>query len=250
MADASRSWTWRHAVIKSDLPATTRHVLLTISCFMNEVGGGCYPTTLDLAAATGLSERAVCTHIAVAKEAGWLMVSEHGFRGQKWKNHQYHAAWPEPKGTERGSVASTEGTEPNDRKALNEVQCTSPVTTPISSNEDNRRATPLSELLAVLDKERAEAVIEHRKRIRKPMTAHAAKLLAGKFRKCTDPNVAADAMISNGWQGFEPAWLDQRRSPASAHSDTSKPRDVVEAARARLLELERDGEQHAIEHQH
>lgn len=148
MVDASRAWSWRHAIIKSDLPATTRHVLLTISCFMNEVGGGCYPTTKDLSAATGLSERAICTHIASAAKAGWLGVSEHGFRGQKWKNHQYQAAWPEAEGTEPGSVPLVakalnvvpKGTEPDDIKALNDVQSTSPGTTPITSPRRARGA--------------------------------------------------------------------------------------------------------------
>lgn len=73
--------------------------------------------------------------------------------------------------------------------------------------------TQRQHLETVLDAERAEAVIEHRKRIRKPLTAHAAKLLAGKLGRCSDPNAAADAMVSNGWQGFEPEWLENRNSP-------------------------------------
>ena len=34
------AWTWRHAILEAELPATTKHVLLTISCFMNDVGEG------------------------------------------------------------------------------------------------------------------------------------------------------------------------------------------------------------------
>lgn len=83
------------------------------------------------------------------------------------------------------------------------------------------KPTPRSELETVLDRQRAGAIIDHRQRIRKPLTAHAAKLLAGKFAKCPDPNAAADAMIGNGWQGFEPEWLDRphaRAGPASKAS--------------------------------
>ena len=265
MSEASRSWSWRHAILKSELPATTRHVLLTLSCYMNDVGGGCYPTTLDLAAATGLSQRAVCTHILAAKSAGWLRVSEHGFRGQKWKNHQYEAAWPklegaEPasvplasEGTERGSVRDCEGTEPNDAKALNEVQSTTPATTPMSSNEDNRRTTPRDELLQVLDSVRADAVLEHRKKMGRPMTARAAKLTAAKFAQCPDPNAAADAMIANGWQGFELKWLENRQGntrSGTTKPSGGKPRTVVDAVKARLQELELEGDRNAIEHQH
>ena len=127
----NRAWTWRHAITQSNLAPTTRLVLLTISCFMNDTGDGCYPTTKQLSEATGLSERAVCTHIDMAKQAGWLSVSVHGFKGQKWKNHQYQAAWPED-----------EGTEPDDRKALNDVQSTSPVTYPITNSMSERGSDP------------------------------------------------------------------------------------------------------------
>lgn len=128
---ADKTWTWRHAVLKSSLPATTRHVLLTISCFMNDVGGGCYPTTKQIAEATGLSERSVCTHIDAAEREGWIRVSQHGFRGQGWRNNQYEATWPDDgqKGTEPRSAPEPEalnlvqeGTEPDDTKALNDVQ--------------------------------------------------------------------------------------------------------------------------------
>lgn len=127
----SRSWSWRHAVLKSGLPATTRHVLLTISCFMNDVGGGCYPTQEQLAEASGLSDRAVRAHIDAAVKAGWLSRKEHGFRGQKWRNHEYEASWPTQdveaddlhveKGEERGSGPFVEGAEPASGKVRNDV---------------------------------------------------------------------------------------------------------------------------------
>ncbi|UVC14725.1 helix-turn-helix domain-containing protein [Mesorhizobium onobrychidis] len=116
---SSRAWTWRHAITQSDLPATTRHVLLTLSCFMNEVGEGCYPTQDDLAKATGLTERAVRTHTEIAVEKGWLKRQEHGFRGQKWKNYEYSALWPDPqdvgKGPEPRSAPSDEAPEPHSK---------------------------------------------------------------------------------------------------------------------------------------
>jgi len=85
--------------------------------------------------------------------------------------------------------------------------------------------TPRDALAAVLDAERAQAVVDHRQRIRKPLTAHAAKLLAGKFAKVPDPNGAADAMIANGWQGFEPEWLEDRTAPQRRATAPPKPPD-------------------------
>jgi len=137
----NRAWSWRHSLLKSDLPATTRHVLLTISCFMNDVGGGCYPTQEQLAEATGLSDRAVRKHIDEAVEAGWLVKKEHGFRGQKWRNHEYEAAWPtqylvgqpsegeEPASAPLGEGAErhSEGAERDDKKVRNDVPTILPV---------------------------------------------------------------------------------------------------------------------------
>lgn len=69
-----------------------------------------------------------------------------------------------------------------------------------------------SELMNVLDEDHSQAVIDHRKAIKKPMTVRAAQLLAAEFAKCSDPNEAADVMISAGWQGFKPEWVENRKS--------------------------------------
>ena len=86
-----------------------------------------YRTTKELAQFTGLSERAVCTHIENAAKLGWLKKSQHDFRGQKWKRNEYGPLWP--KGTEPGSAASKkalnvvqERAEPDDKKPLKQVQ--------------------------------------------------------------------------------------------------------------------------------
>lgn len=63
----------------------------------------------------------------------------------------------------------------------------------------------------VLSGDRAAAVVEHRARLRKPITAHAARLLASSFSQAPDPNAAADEMIERGWQAWKPDW--GRNSP-------------------------------------
>ncbi|WP_189521758.1 MULTISPECIES: helix-turn-helix domain-containing protein [unclassified Mesorhizobium] len=140
-APASRSWTWRHAIIKSDLPPTTRHLLLSLSCFMNDVGGGCYPTQEQLAVATGLTDRAIRKHTEIAVENGWLERRLHGFKGRRWSNYEYFAIWPD----DRNDVPAlpAEGPEPRSGKTgttflkdRNDV----PTTTPSSSNTTPERA--------------------------------------------------------------------------------------------------------------
>jgi len=115
---------------------------------MNDLGESCFPSTKTLAKETGLSERAVVTHLQVAISSHWLEVSEHGYSGQGWRRHQYSISNPEdfqedegaerdsvafelalsvlPKGTERPSKRAERG----DTKALNVVQSSTSRSTP------------------------------------------------------------------------------------------------------------------------
>lgn len=93
-----------------------------------------------------------------------------------------------------------------------------------------KKDTPRAALEAVLDGTHAAAVIEHRQRIRKPLTAYAAAKLAGKFAQCADPNAAADKMIGNGWQGFEPEWMSK---PDARGSPSQRPMTAQEILKAR-----------------
>lgn len=89
-----KPYTWRAAILKSNLAPTTRHVLLTLSCYINDVGQSAYPSIKTLAKDTGLTERAVGTHLHVARDENWLRVSKHGFGGQKWANNEYFPQLP------------------------------------------------------------------------------------------------------------------------------------------------------------
>lgn len=157
MRDATqRFFSWRATILSSDLPATTRHLLLTLACYMDVHGEGCFPSTKRLARETGYSERTICTHLEIAQHRGWITVRKHGFGGQKWRRNEYVMSWPkalnevqhvEEKGTEAISAPSqegteplSEGTEPDDIKALNEVQSNTPDTSPGESPPSRARA--------------------------------------------------------------------------------------------------------------
>lgn len=92
--------------------------------------------------------------------------------------------------------------------------------------------TPFDELASVLDAERARAVIDHRQRIRAPLTPHAARLLAGKLAEAPDPNAAADLMLLRGWRGFDVKW-----PAASPQQGQSRPVSLGEHALRRLADL-------------
>jgi hypothetical protein len=65
----------------------------------------------------------------------------------------------------------------------------------------------LDALLTVLDADHAQAVLDHRKGKKSPLTAFAANLLAKQFALCPDPNAAAEEMILRGWTGFRADWI-------------------------------------------
>jgi len=132
-------FSWRHAVLESDLHATTKHVLLTLSCHMSAAGDSCFPTIKTTARECSLSKRTVITHIQKANESGWLLVGVHGFGGKKWRRHEYAVAIPEggePNDTEVVNLMH-EGGEPNDIKVVKEVH---------SSTSDNSTLSTSCEL--------------------------------------------------------------------------------------------------------
>lgn len=68
-------FSWRSAVCESNLKATTRHVLLTLSLHMNERGGSCFPSVDTLAAETSLNRATVIRQLQIAEATGWLHVT-------------------------------------------------------------------------------------------------------------------------------------------------------------------------------
>lgn len=85
------SFSWQHAVVKSDLPATTKHLLLTINVHLNPKGEGAFPSYSTLAQEMGVDRRTVIRHMEKALEAGFIIKTkttrENGSNG----NNQYRA---------------------------------------------------------------------------------------------------------------------------------------------------------------
>ncbi len=57
---------------ESGLPSTTRHVILTLSLYIPELGQGVFPKVKELAAFCGLAEKVVRTHLKLAADRGWI----------------------------------------------------------------------------------------------------------------------------------------------------------------------------------
>jgi hypothetical protein len=63
---------WRNALKRSDLPATRRFVLVSLSLYAGNDGQGAWPSTRRLAADTALSRECVEQHLLGAEAAGWI----------------------------------------------------------------------------------------------------------------------------------------------------------------------------------
>ncbi|WP_210244019.1 DUF1653 domain-containing protein [Candidatus Tokpelaia sp.] len=109
------------------------------------------------------------------------------------------------------------------------------------------KKTPRAALEQVLSPQKAADLIEHRQRLRKPLTLRAAELLAGKIAEAAavcgmTADDVADQMIVNGWQGIEAQWLQNRHV---GNSRAALPqRQTPNAAGARLIErIRQNGQQ-------
>jgi hypothetical protein len=132
---------------------------------------------------------------------------------------------------------------PSDAKASQSVTNVTPLarvednpsTIELSGKGKNNRGTashtPREFLLECLSPESADAVLAHRKAMRRPLTGRAAQLLAKGFLATADPNAAADLMIARGWQGFKPEWFDnERRSNGQQGQGQSRRRSLSDVA--------------------
>lgn len=95
--------------------------------------------------------------------------------------------------------------------------------------------TPRQALETCLDEEHADAVLDHRKAKRAPLTTRAAQLLAKEFAKCPDANAAADEMLIRGWQGFKAEWVTPKQRQSLPQPN--KPRNIAEASTRLLAEM-------------
>jgi hypothetical protein len=146
-----KTWSWRQAILKSNLQATTKLVLLAISTYMNDHGEGCYPSQDQIALDTSLSRRAVITHIELAVQAGFLLKDKRNLKGRAWDANEYRANMPEWNAPDapheegvnhvhaspsRGEPGSLEGCT-TFTQGVNQVHTNSPMNSPKNSPKNS-----------------------------------------------------------------------------------------------------------------
>lgn len=115
-------FSWRQAVVESDLSATTKHVLLTISLHMNEFGTGAWPSIRTLADETSLNKSTVQDHVAVAEQRGFLNVENRDGNSNLYAVQYPEDAGVRPTRTPDGVYGQdVRGVRPNLKKGLKVV---------------------------------------------------------------------------------------------------------------------------------
>jgi hypothetical protein len=231
MSHVATKWAFDQPELHRDMKPSEWAVLMVLADCHNPVNG-CFPSQDYICSKTNLGERTVRDQLARLRGrqlVNWEAARENDRRA----SNRYSLAF-EPDFLPADSAGSPSGeieheqpaeSDQSNRQNLPPNLVREPVKEPVSE-KPARATTPKSELETVLSPERAQAVIDHRQRMRKPVTAYAAQLLAGKFRMARDPDAAADAMIANGWQGFDVEWMEsaQRgRGPPAVGSYANQP---------------------------
>lgn len=138
-------FTWRSALCESDLPATTRHVALTLSLHMNERGGSAFPSQETLARETGLHTDTVKKQLRVLVDLGWLTKAVSRLGRHRGTRVEYHATVPEGivnTGAENTGIKSTGVQDPQSTGAQDPVVQGS--TTPVGTHQELSSELPES----------------------------------------------------------------------------------------------------------
>ena len=104
----AKLFSWRSAFTSKLGPkdSSTRLVLLTLSLFMDETGGSCYPSQQRISDASGLTKPTVIDHLERAERGGWIIRRERS-PGKIRGGHSYQAAIPDHVLTAQAEIGKT-----------------------------------------------------------------------------------------------------------------------------------------------
>lgn len=200
---------------KTALPASRKLVLLALSDNANEEGM-CWPSIHTIASKCSLTERAVYECLHDLEAGGYLKRNNRSGRSTI-----YLLNLPEP-GSPLNQIQETP--EPGSPPPLNHVQETpepgSPIIAkypeiePSLNQKSGKEAIPDQDFPDWLPVASWEALIEHRKATKSPMTSHSKKLAINKLDELrgqgNDPVRVINQTILNGWKGLFPLSENQR----------------------------------------
>lgn len=217
------------AVAKMNIrPSGRKFVAMALADYADEQWS-CFPSVAQLAEYTSQGEKTVRDHLDGLVEIGFLTRTRHRKEDGTLGRYRYFIQ------RQFSPVADFARGEKHPKPAANFAAHNPHIEPPIDTPDarEDLPDTAEANLATVLDKQRVKAVIDHRRKMRKPLTPYAAKMLARRFDAYGNAAEAADAMIANGWQGFEPDWMERRKSQAPpARTQPTGKRTWTDAMRA------------------
>ncbi len=205
-----------------DIAGTELLVLLALADFADD-SGSCWPSMETIAAKTRLSDRGARKIIRRLEEKG-VLICDISRGGRKFSSRYTILTNPEPRSENKpqnpepetgndvpGCTINPEQGGQNPEQGGQKPGTVVPPNhrTVKEPSEDYR--SPCEILASVLSKEDAAAVVDHRKKLRKPLTEEAAKRMANQLRQCEDPAAAVNEMLLRGWQGIKAEWMQPKQ---------------------------------------
>lgn len=92
--ETTQFFSWRQAILASDLNSNNKLVALVISTFMNDWGHGAWPSQEMIAKRASLSERGVRKAVKELEELGWLYRAKARLPGKQWARTSYAISFP------------------------------------------------------------------------------------------------------------------------------------------------------------
>jgi len=139
MSEDLKLWNWKkYLLTEGPNNPTYKHLLLTLSCFMNADGESCFPSIDTLENTSSLSRPTVIKYLKKAKSDGWIKVEKHGLEGKAWSRNEYVATIPKAVkevNHEGGKAVKlfNEGGKTDTDKAVKEVNSNSTYNKPTNS---------------------------------------------------------------------------------------------------------------------
>ena len=175
-------------------------ILLALADFANDAGE-CWPSMATVARKARMTERGARKIVRQLETKGWLTIHTGG--GRHGCN-KYHLNLEQETGNDKPGTELP--TEQNSLKPGTEQPKTrnSRSAKPSGTIKEPSSKSARDILREILREETADDFIEHRKKMKSPITPEAAKRLVKKAACLPDPDAVFDESIENGWRGIFP----------------------------------------------
>jgi uncharacterized protein YdaU (DUF1376 family) len=213
------------------MTAATKGVYITLLCLMYEADGPLTQQYDTLARRCGCTLPAFKRAVQALEDDGKVVVLDDGLWSQKCEKH---VAQRRERRRSATSAAKTRWEKTKEKQGEADKAAMRKACQPEPEPEKEERAKALSKkeppepspfeiLTDVVSPEVASDFLAHRKAMRKPVTARAAKLIAKKIRDHPNPNAVLNESIANGWQGVFPERYRPRLQPINGGQHGQAP---------------------------